>query len=133
MWKQCAVGHVNGKSDVPFSSGFMFQMAIGPRLANWPQHSSMKNSGMPITMSIITKGMRNAPGTTTMGNILLFDREYRDCHKNDANALEAALVLRQYKKTYVAYGLSSKFVACIVALHDTSHLYAVGNSNSDST
>jgi len=45
----------------PFINGFMFQIAIGPRLVNWLQQSSMKNIGIPIMNNMMTNGMRKAP------------------------------------------------------------------------
>ena len=49
----------------PFMSGLQFQIAIGPRLANCAQLTSMKKSGMPTVNSMMRYGMRNAPRTQT--------------------------------------------------------------------
>lgn len=48
-------------SRLPLNRGFIFQIAIGPREANWPNANSMKNNGKPTVASIITYGSKNAP------------------------------------------------------------------------
>ena len=38
---------------LPLKSGLLFQIAIGPKLANCPRESSRKNRGMPTSRSVV--------------------------------------------------------------------------------
>ena len=42
--------------------GLTRQMAMGPRLANWPKLSSRKKRGMPMRKSMRMNGIKKAPG-----------------------------------------------------------------------
>ena len=45
--------------------GAIFHTLSGPREENWPRHSSKKNTGSPMKMSISRKGSRKAPSKTS--------------------------------------------------------------------
>lgn len=58
--------------DSPWKNGAKRAYALsGPIPEYWPMYSSEKKMGRAITSTIITKGMRNAPGKGD--NILLFN------------------------------------------------------------
>lgn len=51
------------KSKLPVNNGQnLSNIAMGPRLAYWPNDSSMNMSGRPANSIMHIKGMRKAPG-----------------------------------------------------------------------
>ena len=60
------------KEYLPLRSGLIFQMVIGPKLANCPNTNSMKNRGRPTQASIRMYGTRKAPGNTHIHVLVLY-------------------------------------------------------------
>ena len=62
--------------NIPLKAGLIFQIVIGPKLANWPKESSMKKSGNPTSDSMITYGIKKAPKTSFAYFCILPIRKY---------------------------------------------------------